>query len=103
MVLYSDEAKEDLRNILWGLANWKKHPLGHEHAMQYVDDIQAEADKIDKLYHHFDAHYPIHLLYGHKVHNYRRNRNTVWYMIYDWDAIDRIAYLNKIMNNYQTI
>ena len=46
MVYYNDVAKNDLKNTLWGLANWKKHPLEYEHAASYVSDIRKEADTI---------------------------------------------------------
>ncbi|KAA6301246.1 MAG: hypothetical protein EZS26_002555 [Candidatus Ordinivivax streblomastigis] len=102
MVLYSEQAKEDLRNILWGLATWKKHPLGYEHALQYVDDIQAEVDTICTKFYHANATHPLHKKYGNKVHTYKRNSNTQWFAIYDWNTLLRIALVNLIVNNHQT-
>ncbi|GHT51384.1 hypothetical protein AGMMS49982_08660 [Bacteroidia bacterium] len=40
MVLFDLQAKEDLKNILFGLATWAEHPLGLEHALAYVHDIR---------------------------------------------------------------
>jgi hypothetical protein len=37
-----------------------------------------------------------------KVHRYRRNPNTTWYIIYDIDRDNNIC-INKIISNYLTI
>jgi hypothetical protein len=100
MVLYSSLAEEDFANILTGLAVWKKHPLGYEHAMEYVSDIRQEADTICKKSHHFKAELNLHKKFGAMVHIYQRNRQTQWYIIYLWDAVNRVAYITKIINNY---
>jgi len=47
MVYYSEQAENGLYNILIGLANWEKHPLGIQHALNYYDDIRQICDKLD--------------------------------------------------------
>ena len=102
MVLYNVEAEDDFVEILNGLAAWKKHPLGYEHAMQYVSDIRQDADTICHKFFHADVRYDSHKKYGAKVHSYKRNANTQWYIIYDWLHYQNIALVNKILNNYLT-
>ena len=66
MVYYSDIAKSDLKDILWGLANWKKHPLSYEHAANYVDDIRNVCDNLEYKSFHFASNYETHRKYGKK-------------------------------------
>ncbi len=103
MVCYSDVFIEDLQNLLYKLANWKKHPLGFEHAANYVRDIRTAADDICTKTAHRNCTYQTHKKYGEKVFTYRRNKNTQWYVIYDWDKDSHVAYVNKIINNYMTV
>ncbi len=103
MVIYSDSVQLDLENILFGLVTWKKSPLSYEHAISYIDDIRIAADSIDTRSKHRNCTYNTHKKYGEKVMAYKRNRNTTWYVIYDWDEVNRIAYVNKIINNYNTV
>ncbi|GHU93871.1 hypothetical protein FACS1894156_1350 [Bacteroidia bacterium] len=102
MVIYSDRAIQDLEDILYGLVTWEKHPLSFEHAKRYVDEIEAEADTICKKTFHTDTYYPSHKLYGDKVHLYRKRKQTVWYIIYNWEEPIRMAFVTKIINNYLT-
>jgi hypothetical protein len=102
MVYYSSVAEDDFVEILNGLATWKKHPLSYAHAMQYVSDIRKESDAICIKAVHKNCIYEQHLNYGEKVHVYKRNAKTQWYIIYDWDAVNGIAYVLKILNNYLT-
>ncbi|MCL2649582.1 MAG: hypothetical protein FWD60_00985 [Candidatus Azobacteroides sp.] len=101
MVYYSEVAKSDLKDILWKLANWEKHWLSYEHAEKYVDEIRAECDMIDKISFHFDAQYETHKRYGDKVHTYKRNANTIWYIIYNKTGEN--IYVEKIISNYMTV
>ena len=101
MVYYSEIAKSDLRDILWGLVNWGKHLLSYEHAERYVDEIRAECDTLDKISFHFDAQYETHKQYGNKVHIYKRSNTTVWYIIYNKTGEN--IYVEKIINNYMTV
>jgi hypothetical protein len=102
MVYYSHQAKTDLSGILIGLMEWPKHPLETKHALQYVDDIYAICDRLDAKFYHANTVYPIHKLYGSKIHAYKRNQQTTWYIIYNLDQHGNV-FINKIMSNYQTI
>jgi hypothetical protein len=102
MVSYSEQSKDDLRDILWGLAMWEKHPLGYEHAMSYVGDIRYVCDHLDKQTYHRDTVNNTHKRYGSKVYPYKRNKQTTWYIIYNLDIHGNV-YVNKIMSNYLTV
>jgi plasmid stabilization system protein ParE len=102
MVVYSELAKQDLIDLLYGLLTWNKHELSIEHAERYVDDIVDVTDSICKKTVHKNFGFETHLNYGEKVYIYRRNNHTTWYVIYDWDKTHRTAYVNKIMNNHIT-
>ena len=101
MVYYNSQARIDLSNILIGLIEWKKHPLEPNHAIQYVSEIRKECDTLDKRIIHINAIYDIHRKYGEKVHIYKRNANTIWYIIYN--KIGENIYVEKIINNYMTV
>ena len=102
MVYYSRTAEDDFVEILNGLAVWKKHPLGHKHAMQYISGIREKADKICMKSFHRNCSYEQHRMYGEKIHIYKRNPQTQWYIIYNWDDVNRTAYVVKILNNHLT-
>ena len=102
MVYYSKRAEDDFVEILKGLATWEKHPLGYEHAMQYISDIRKDADAICTKFYHQNCSFELHQQYGEKVHVYSRNRQTQWYIIYNWEPENRVAFVNKIINNYLT-
>jgi mRNA-degrading endonuclease YafQ of YafQ-DinJ toxin-antitoxin module len=101
MVVYSDTAKLDLADILFGLITWEKHPLEFEHARQYVNDIANFCDKLDCRSIHFKAVYRTHQYYGNYTCQYKRNTTTSWYIIYNLDRHGNV-YINKIISNYQT-
>ena len=67
MVLYNKQAELDLHNILIGLATWKKHPLGFEHAREYVKDIRKASDDICTSSFHKQCVFQIHKKHGDKV------------------------------------
>jgi len=102
MVYYSNVAIDDLTDILWGLALWKKHPAGYEHAEVYVSDIRKTSDRICLKSFHRNCVHEQHLLFGEKLHVYRRNARTQWYIIYNWYNVQGIACVVKILNNYLT-
>jgi len=85
MVYYSQLADDDLTDIFIGLTRWVKHPLEYEHAAKYVDDIADTCDQLDQSSYHAPAQYPAHVKYGKNVYKYTRNKNTTWYIIYDYD------------------
>jgi hypothetical protein len=103
MVVYSQTAKQDLIDILYGFLTWEKYELTLEHCEKYVDDIVDIIDTIDKRLTHRNCIFELHKQYGEKCFSYKRNLRTQWYFIYDWDKVNKIAYLNKIISNYVTI
>jgi len=102
MVVYSPSASQDLIDILYGLLTWNKHELTIEHSEKYVDEIVEIIDSIDKRTIHRNCFYDVHLKFGEKCYLYKRNDRTQWYFIYEWDKINKIAYINKIISNHIT-
>ncbi len=80
-VYITQQAVNDLKNIFTALINWEKGPLELDHALQYVDDIEAKCFSLVNKTYHFRTTFSTHKLYGDKVSTYRRNRSTVWYII----------------------
>jgi plasmid stabilization system protein ParE len=104
MVIWSNEAQNDLIDILFALITWEKHkPLSLEEADAYIEDIRKKSDAICKKQFHSDTRYDAHKAYGEKVYRYDRYKHTQWYIIYDWDDVNKIAVINRIINNYMTI
>jgi hypothetical protein len=102
MVYYSNQAEKDLDDILDGLLTWQKQVLTREFCLNYISDIIDICDSLNTQMFHFEAVYETHKRYGKKVHKYSRNKNTLWYIIYDIDSYNNV-YINKIINNYLTI
>jgi hypothetical protein len=102
MVFISNQAKTDLDNIVIGLLEWEKIILTVPEVMQYVDDIVSICYQLDKATYHAKVRYKEHLKYGKYSYLYKRNRNTVWYVIYDIDSFDNV-FVNKIISNYLTV
>ncbi|MDR3235299.1 MAG: hypothetical protein LBT48_01030 [Prevotellaceae bacterium] len=101
MVFISRQAKLDLDNIVIGLLEWDKISLTIPEVMQYVDDIVDICYQLHTLHYHHKATYNEHVTYGAYSYLYKRTRNTIWYIIYDIDAMDNI-FVNKIISNYMT-
>ncbi len=102
MVYYSKLADEDLSNIFIGLTIWKKHPLEFNHAANYVDDIVDSCDKLDQSSYHENSQFLEHIEFGEKVYKYIRNKNTTWYIIYDFDVNSNTVYIQHITSNHIT-
>ncbi|MDD2798107.1 MAG: hypothetical protein PHV20_05895 [Bacteroidales bacterium] len=85
-----------------GLITWNKHPLEVAHASEYVADIRKVCDSLDTKSVHFNTQFRLHKQYGDKVHNYRRNKHTNWYIIYNIDSFGNI-YIERIISNYLTL
>ena len=101
MVFYSEQADKDLDNILEGLLHWHKIELSRGFCMNYVNDIIDVCDNLEYKSIHFNSDYEVHKKYGEKVHIYKRNNTTNWYIIYDIDEKNDI-FINKIISNYLT-
>lgn len=101
MVYFNRQAVLDLEQIFEGLLVWEKHPLEIEHARKYRDDIIDVCRRLDTQSHHFNCKYPQHKLYGAKFTRYRRNKSTVWYIIYNISSLGDV-FIEKILSNYET-
>jgi len=101
-VYLSRQAIDDLKNIFTALINWAKGPLELEHALRYVDDIEAKCYSLANKTYHLRTTFTTHKIYGEKVLTYRRNRTTVWYIIYNIDSFHNVLF-TKIISNHLTI
>jgi hypothetical protein len=102
MVFYSHIARQDLKSIFDGLLTWSKHQLEYNHVVLYHNTIIDVCDSLDKKAIHFNTRYIIHKRYGEKVHTYKRNKQTVWYIIYNLDQHNNV-YIQRILSNHTTI
>ena len=100
MVFYSKQADEDMDNIRAGLLHWKIE-LREDFVLSYVAEIKRQCELIPKNFYHANTVYPEHKKYGAKVHKYRRNAHTTWYIIYNTDSYNNI-FVNKIISNHTT-
>ncbi|MDR3297340.1 MAG: hypothetical protein LBS94_03795 [Prevotellaceae bacterium] len=102
MVLYSQAVHEDLLSLFWELATWQKHPLSYEHALPCFLALRAAADTICYKPLHVAAKHPLLLPHGDYVHHYNHNRHIRWSIIYNWDALNHVACVTKILHNFTT-
>ena len=103
MVYFSEISKQDFRNIIIGLATWKKHPLEYNHAVKYVLEIRQVCEILDTKKFHSNTQYTSHKRFGEKVYKYKRNKNTIWNIIYNYDKENNIVYIEKIISSHLTI
>ena len=101
MVLINPKARQDLEEIRIGLLYWEKIKLSKKFIHSYMNDIIDECYSLDKKLVHFNAHYETHKQFGSKVHTYKRNANTIWYIIYNKTGEN--IYIEKIISNYMTV
>lgn len=101
MVYFNKQAILDLEGIFEGLILWKKHPLEIEHAKKYRDDIIDICQSLENTNYHLNIKFPEHKIYGSKFTRYRRNKNTIWYIIYNIAPTGDI-FIEKVTNNYDT-
>lgn len=102
MVLYSLQALDDFDDIFEGLLHWDKIELSVQFTQDYISELKKQCESIPSKLIHINTTYPDHKRFGEKVHRYRRNQNTIWYIIYDIDDNKNI-YINKIISNHLTI
>ena len=102
MVLFSEIANQDLDDIYNGLLNWGKFELERTTVINYVVSIVEECGKLDQMSFHKYALYKMHKEFGEYVYLYRRNQNTTWYIIYDYDKSNDIVYINHITSKHST-
>ena len=100
-VFISEEAYADLDRIFIGLLQWRKVQLDIAFAEQYIDTIVNECYNIQDVSFHFKTVHSSHQRFGNFVHRYRRNKQTLWYIIYNKDEKGNI-FINKIISNHIT-
>lgn len=64
--------------------------MEEEYAHKYIEDFLSEIYNIPNKFYHANTSYSIHKQFGKKVHKYRRNAKTTWYIIYDIDSYKNI-------------
>ncbi|MCL2649580.1 MAG: hypothetical protein FWD60_00975 [Candidatus Azobacteroides sp.] len=101
MVFFNPAARQDLEEIRIGLLYWEKIKLSKNFIHSYIDDIIDECYYLDKKHVHLSVQYETHRQYGEKVHTYKRNANTIWYIIYNKTGEN--IYVEKIISNYMTV
>lgn len=102
MVYYSIRAKFDLDDIIEGLLTWKKHKLEYQHIVKYHNDIKKICESLDQQVYHTAAEYKRHLQFGKFVFKYVRNKNTTWYIIYNYDKVNDSVFIEHILSNHLT-
>lgn len=102
MVLFSPKVLQDLDQILEGLLSWSKHQLEYDHVVDYHNELKTVCNSLDTLSIHLKAKYTEHKLFGTNVFKYRRNKQTIWYIIYNYDHLNNIVYVNHIVSNHTT-
>jgi hypothetical protein len=101
MVFYSKQSRIDLRNIFDGLLQWSKHQLEFNHVLLYHGEILKICNSLDNKTFHFNAQFEMHKQFGQKVHTYRRNKQTTWYIIYNLDSHGNV-YIQRLFSNHIT-
>jgi len=101
MVIFNSDSEDDLVSILYGLLTWEKHIIELEHARSYLNDIKEECYSLNSKTYHFKTTHPEHKQYGSKIHTYKRNKQTHWYIIYDIDNQGNVL-INHITSNHIT-
>ncbi|HBL33297.1 MAG TPA: hypothetical protein DDZ96_05685 [Porphyromonadaceae bacterium] len=102
MVYIHEQVYADLDLVFNGMLHWNKAKLSFAFVEQYIDDIITHCYAIDRENYHFAAKYSEHKRYGAYIYRYRRNKQTIWYIIYDMDIYGNI-FVNKIISNYTTL
>ncbi len=102
MVYINNQVIEDLEKIIDGLISWEKIELTKSFIDTYIDDLVEQCYNIEKKTYHFNCKYSSHKKHGKKVFQYRRNKRTSWYIIYDMDQFGNF-FVNKILSYYKTL
>ena len=106
MVFYSKSALDDIEQIFIGLLEWhtkdnKQLRMTFDEVWNYRDNLFTVGNSLDTLLYDAETKYEMHKKYGKYVYRYDKNQRTQWYFIYNKTGKD--VFLNKIINNYQTI
>jgi hypothetical protein len=106
MVFYNKSALDDIEQIFVGLLEWhtkdnKQLRMTFEEVWNYRENLFNIGNSLDSLPYNAETQYEMHKQYGKYVYRYNKNQRTQWYFIYD--KIKNDVFINKIINNYQTI
>jgi hypothetical protein len=101
MVFYSQQVLNDFDEIFEGLLTWDKINLSQTFITDYVNELKNQCEHIPFKSIHNKTTYSSHKKFGSKVHRYRRNSHTIWYIIYNMDNEQNI-FINKIISNHAT-
>ena len=101
MVILNSRSEDDLISIFYGLIVWEKHPLELEHAKLYLNDMRNVCQSIGSRTFHFNNKFSKLKKYGDKLHTYKRNKQTQWFIIYNIDRHGNI-FINHITSNHNT-
>ncbi len=63
--------------------------------------LKSECYSIEAKTYHFKTAKPEHKQYGSKIHTYKRNKQTQWFVIYEIDNLNNIL-INHITSNHLT-
>ena len=105
MLIYTQQANEDLSQILAGLISFRINgasipALATEHAEAVFDDITDHITAIPEYpFHHRNTFEGLER-YGQYVYTYKRNR-TNWYAFYD--KVDDDYIVRRITNNWNVL
>ena len=106
MLIYTQQAAEDLALILAGLVSFRigdalDPSLSEEHAIIVYDDIADHIDTIETLTYHRANTFAGMECYGEFVYTYKRNR-TNWYAFYDKCGEGDFV-VNRITNDWNVL
>ena len=105
MLIYTQQANEDLSQILAGLISFRINgasipALSMEHAVSIFDDITDHITAIPTYSLHLRNTFDGLERYGQFVYTYKRNR-TNWYAFYDKEGENFIV--RRITNNWNIL
>ncbi len=102
MVYFSEQSVQDIDDFVVGLLKWQKFELSVEFVQEYRNIIISNCISLDTKSFHFNTRFTFHRQFGQKVHTYRRNKQTVWYIIYNLDVHGNV-YIQRLLSNHNTI
>ena len=101
MVYLNQQSLNDLEKIREGFLTWKKFELSEAFIIGYVNQIIDVCYSLDLKSFHFNNKFSKYKKYGAKLHTYKRNKQTQWYIIYNIDRHGNI-FINHISSNHTT-
>jgi flavin-binding protein dodecin len=100
MIYFKKRANNNLYRLVLKLIGLKGKPHSLDEAIAYMLDIKNACQTIETLTYHRNTTRAEHVKFGKKVHAYKRNFQTTWYIIYDI-ADNQDIIIKKILCNHQ--